>query len=217
MASASEQPHTTLEAAEPAPRDGDRTRRHLAVLTLVALAVRISFLLLEPGTHPAGDERTWTDWALNLSSPRVHFSPFRIHLIFYPPVYAYFLAVLHAATGTFAAARWVQAALGALIVPAVGRAGTRAFSPRVGVFAAAVSALYPELVWFSVHFWSETVFMVLLWWGIERLLAAAEEARFGPAALAGALWGAAVLTRETVLYFIPFAALWLAANPGSRA
>lgn len=153
---------------EAGPDDGDRLARRLAALTVAALVVRLGFLIVEPATRPVGDERTWTDWALNLASPRVGYSPFRIHLIFYPPVYPYFLAALFGTAGTFEAVRWVQAALGALLVPAVGLAGARAFSPRVGLWAAAVAAFYPDLVWFSVHFWSETVFLVLLWWGIER-------------------------------------------------
>ncbi|PYQ39470.1 MAG: hypothetical protein DMF77_21450, partial [Acidobacteria bacterium] len=126
------------------------------------------------------------------------------------PVYPYFLAALYRLSGTFETARWTQALIGALLVPAVGLAGARAFSPRVGRWAAVVTALYPDLIWFSVHFWSETVFMVLLWWGIERLLAADAVDGLGRAAAAGMLWGVAVLTRETVLYFIPLAALWLA-------
>ena len=191
--------------------------RRLALLTLAALVVRLSLALLEPATHLVGDERTWTDWALNLCSPRVHYSPLRIHLIFYPPVYPYFLALIYGLAGTFEAARWTQAALGALLVPAVGLAGARAFSPRAGMWAAAVAALYPEIVWFSVHFWSETVFMVLLWWGIERLLAADASDGPGRAVAAGVLWGIAILTRETVLYFVPLAALWLATRPGSTA
>ena len=193
--------------------------RRLAAVTLAALVVRLAFVLLEPATHPVGDERTWTDWALNLCSARVQFSPLRIHLIFYPPVYPYFLAVLYRLSGTFETARWTQAAVGALLVPAVGLAGARAFSPRIGLWAAAVTALYPDLIWFSVHFWSETVFMVLLWWGIERLLAADAADGLGRAAAAGVLWGVAVLTRETVLYFIPLAAVWLALPPraGARA
>jgi 4-amino-4-deoxy-L-arabinose transferase-like glycosyltransferase len=202
---------------EAVPGDGDRTARRLALLTTFALLVRLAFLVLEPATHPVGDERTWTDWARNLASPRVHYSPFQIHLIFYPPVYPYFLAALYGASGTFEAARWVQAAAGALLVPAVGLAGMRAFSSRVGLWAAAVAALYPELVWFSVHFWSETVFMVLLWWGIERLLAADRGRGIGRAVAAGVLWGAAILTRETVLYFVPLAAAWLATRGGGRA
>jgi len=196
--------------------DPDPIGRRLAAVTLVAVVVRLAFVVLEPATHPVGDERTWTDWALNLCSARVHFSPLRIHLIFYPPVYPYFLAVLYRLSDTFETVRWTQALIGALLVPAVGLAGARAFSARVGLWAAAVTALYPDLIWFSAHFWSETVFMVLLWWGIERLLAADAAEGLGRAAAAGALWGAAVLTRETVLYFIPLAALWLALPPRAR-
>jgi hypothetical protein len=60
--------------------------------------------------------------------------------------------------------------------------------------------------------------MVFLWWGIERLLAAGAEAgRVGTALAAGLLWGLAILTRETVLYFLPLAALWLGRGPGPRA
>jgi 4-amino-4-deoxy-L-arabinose transferase-like glycosyltransferase len=199
--------------------DGDAMARRLTALTLAALAVRVAFLLCEPATHPVGDERTWTDWALNLSSDRVRFSPLRIHLIFYPPIYPYFLAILYKATGGFQAARWAQAVLGALVVPAVGLAGARAFSARVGVLAAAVVAFYPELVWFAVHFWSETVFMLFLWWGFERLLAADAGAGrgLGRAVAAGVLFGLAILTRETILYFVPLAALWLGTGSRERA
>jgi dolichyl-phosphate-mannose-protein mannosyltransferase len=206
-----------LSSSAAAPDGLDGIGRRLALLTLAALVVRLAFVLLEPATHPVGDERTWTDWALTLCSPRVHFSPLRIHLIFYPPVYPYFLAGLYGLTGTFETARWTQAALGALLVPAVALAGARAFSPRAGLWAAAIAALYPELVWFSAHFWSETVFMVLLWWGIERLLSADAADGPGRAVAAGALWGLAILTRETVLYFVPLAALWLATRPGRGA
>jgi len=104
--------------------------------------------------------------------------------------------------------------VGALAVPAIGLAGARAFSPRVGLFAAAVAAVYPEMVWFSVHFWSETVFLALLWWGMERLLAAGDSPRLRTAVAAGLLWGVAVLTRETVFYFLPLAAVWLGTREG---
>jgi hypothetical protein len=199
--------------------DESRLPRRLALLTAAALAVRVSFLLLEPATHPVGDERTWTDWARILASPRVGFSPFRNREVFYPPVYSYFLSLFLGLTGSFEPAKWAQTVVGALAVPAVGRLGARVFSPRVGMWAAAVTAFYPELVWFSVHFWSETVFVTLLWWAVERLVTADEDGRTGPALAAGLLWGLAVLTRETVFYFLPVAAVWLAfrsGGPGRR-
>jgi hypothetical protein len=108
------------------------------------------------------------------------------------------------------AALWVQAVVSALLVPAVGRIGARVFGPRAGLLAAGCAAFYPELVWFAAHFWVETIFVVLVWWGFERALEADAQARLGASAAAGALWGLAVLARETLLYFVPLAALWMA-------
>jgi 4-amino-4-deoxy-L-arabinose transferase-like glycosyltransferase len=184
--------------------------RTLLLLTLAALTVRVLFLLLEPATPPLADERTWVDWARTVSSPRVSFSPLRTHMLFHPPLYPYFLAVPLALTGSLDAAKWVQAALSVLLVPAVGRVGMQAFGTRVGLGAGALAAFYPELVWFAAHFWVENLFLVLVWWGFDQLLAADVRARTAPALAAGVLWGLAILSRETMLYFVPVAALWLA-------
>jgi len=196
------------------------TARALALLTLLGLLVRAAFLLLEPATHPVADERTWTNWAVeSLATPRVSFSPLRTHMIFYPPLYPYFIAAAYGLFHTLQAAKWAQVVASALLVPAVGLAGARAFAPRVGLAAALITALYPDLVWFAAHFWSETLFLVFLWWAMERLLASDARASLAAAAAAGLLWGLAVLTRETILYLTPLAALWLAfssARGGAR-
>ena len=189
-------------------------RRRLLLLAVAGLAARIAFLLLEPATSPVADERTWIDWARNLASAKVGFSPLRTKLVFYPPLYHYFIAIGETAMGSLSAVKWVQALIGALLVPAVGLVGQRAFGPRAGLFAAAITAFYPELVWFAVHFWSETLFLVLLWWALERLLAADESEGWAPVLAAGLLWGLAILTRETILYFTPIAALWLGFRRG---
>ena len=194
-----------------APPDADLpTARTLVLLTVVGLAARAAFLLLEPATRPVADERTWTNWAVeSLATPRVGFSPLRTHMIFYPPLYPYFIAVPWALFHTLQAVKWAQAAAAALLVPAVGRIGGRSFGPRAGLLAAAITAFYPDLVWFAAHFWSETLFLVLLWWAMERLIAADERASAGMAAAAGVLWGLAILTRETIFYLTPLAAAWL--------
>jgi hypothetical protein len=201
-------------ATHPDVGDGVFHRR-LWQLTLAGLLARVAFLLLEPATGLVADELTWTNWALdNLVTPKVGFSPFRTHMVFYPPLYPYFIAVPYALFHTLTAVKWLQVGVAALLVPAVGRVGACAFGGRVGLVGAAVTAFYPELIWFSVHFWCETLFMALLWWAIERLVAADATGRAGPAISAGFLWGLSVLTRETALYFAPLAALWLAA-PGA--
>jgi 4-amino-4-deoxy-L-arabinose transferase-like glycosyltransferase len=196
--------------ADPVDHHAASSTRWLLGLTLLALLVRAAFLLLEPATHPVADELTWTNWAIEgLLSDRVSWSPFRTNMIFYPPLYVYFIAVPYSLFSTLTAVKWAQIVVSALIVPAIGLVALRTFGRRAGVLAAFIAAFYPELVWFSVHFWSETLFMLFLWWGMERLLSAEDQAGLGQSVAAGGLFGLAILTRETVLYFLPFAALWL--------
>jgi hypothetical protein len=186
-------------------------RRGLLALSLTGLAVRLLFALLEPDTYPVADETMWLKWATEiLPSPEVSFSPRRLSLIFHPPLYVYFIGSVFALFGSLGAVKVAQCVVGSLLVPALGLLGARVFDERTGLLAAGIAALYPELVWFSCHFWVETLFAVLLWWAFERLVAADATASARAAALAGLLWGLAVLTRETVLYFLPLAALWLA-------
>ena len=117
------------------------------------------------------------------------FSPLRSDLIFYPPVYPYFVGALFRGFGTMRAVLWAQAVLGALLVPVVGRVGALAFGRRAGLLAAAITAFYPELLWYPAHYWSETLFLLLLWGAIERTLAADARASRGAAAVAGLLVG----------------------------
>ncbi len=190
------------------------------MLTLVAFAVRAAALLLEPHCPPTGDEPTWLALGLReLGRPNRGLSPLRSRLIFYPPLYPYFIAIVHRVFGTLTGILWVQAALGALLAPAVGRAGRIAFGAKVGLVAAAFVAVYPDFVWFAVHFWSETLFVVLLWWALEEVLRADDRGRRTAAAAAGVLFGLSTLTRELALYLAPLAALWLLRDrlPGVRS
>jgi 4-amino-4-deoxy-L-arabinose transferase-like glycosyltransferase len=181
-------------------------------LTLLGLGARLLFVALEPQAQLVGDEHTWTAWGMEVAG--AGFSPLRSRLIFYPPVYPYFIATFYALSGWLGVVKVAQAALGALLIPALGRIGTLVFGARVGVTAAAIAALYPDLVWFSAHFWSETVFVVLLAWAFERLIVAGTRAESSAALTAGLLFGLATLTRETALYFVPLAGLWLAIDRG---
>lgn len=180
------------------------------MLTAAGLLLRLAFLALEPASSLAGDEHTWTIWGAQvLAGHDVAFSPVRFRLIFYPPLYPYFIGVCYALLGSLSAVRACQAVAGTLLIPAVGRIGSRLFGRKPGTVAAGIAAFYPDLVWFSVHFWSETLFLVLLYWALERLLAADASDSRAAAGLAGLLWGLAILTRETAFYFTPVVALWL--------
>jgi 4-amino-4-deoxy-L-arabinose transferase-like glycosyltransferase len=180
--------------------------RPVVMLTVLAFLVRAAFLMLVPACDYAGDEPSWI--ALG-TQELVPLSPLRNDLAFYPPLYPYFIALLSRATGSLEAVLWVQSALGALVVPAVARVGAATFDRRTGLVAAAFAAFHPDLVWFSTRFWSETLFIVLLWWAIERTLAADRTGSKRTAVVAGALWALATLTRELALYLVPLAALWM--------
>ena len=107
--------------------------------------------------------------AVGATSP---FRPLRFRLIFYPPVYPYFIGATYALFGSLTAVKVCQAVLSV--------AARSCRRPPRGPRLRALRRdrrrrhrrLLPELVWFSVHFWSETLFMVLLWWSLERLVAA---------------------------------------------
>jgi len=267
---------SSAAAVDALPPSKTRIGSPLLWLTLVALALRVAFVLLEPSCRLAGDEFTWTGWAWGavegLTSPRVAFSPFRSEMIFYPPLYAYFLAATRVLLGSLTAVKLAQALIGALLVPAVARVATVAAGRRAGLVAALCAAVYPELIWYSAHFWCETLFLTLSFWSFERLLAGGlrgpgEPIRasrfrwwmralalcltllvvlgfawrhsleagagvallaivfvgavalwwlltrggvaFDSVAVAGALWGLATLTRETLLYFAPVVLVWL--------
>ena len=127
-----------MRAADP---DAGPPARPLLLLAVAALLVRAAFVVLEPATHPVADERTWTNWAVeSLVTPRVSFSPLKTHMIFYPPLYPYFIAVPFALFHSLQAVKWAQVLVGALLVPAVGRIGGRAFGARAGLLAAGAAA-----------------------------------------------------------------------------
>jgi Dolichyl-phosphate-mannose-protein mannosyltransferase len=181
----------------------------LWALAAAALVVRAAYLVLEPRCALTGDEPSWIELGRQLARPAVAFSPLRSDRVFYPPVYPYLVGALFRLFGSIGAMLWLQVVLGALLVPVVGRAAARAFGPRASVVAAAFTAFYPELVWYPAHFWSETVFLLVLWAAIERALAADAAASWRTAAAAGVLFGLATLTRELALYLVPLVLLWM--------
>jgi hypothetical protein len=184
--------------------------RRLLAIWLLGLLARGVFLLSEPPTGPVADERMWVVWGADeLPSAAVAFSPLRFRLIFHPPLYPYFIGLL-SSLGGLEAVKWGQILVASLLAPVLGQLGRRVFGPDAGLAAAAIAAVYPELVWFSVHFWVEAVFVVVLYLAFERLVAADERSSWAVAAAAGALFGISVLARETALYFLPFCALFLA-------
>src|SRR5690606_31609092 len=113
-----------------------------------------------------------------------------------------------------ASARLVQVALSLVTVALVFDVVRR----RVGVAAATASgllcAVHPTLVHYAHLLCSENLYallLVLTIWALER---AERSGAVRWAVLAGCALGLAALTRESALYLLPIAAVWLVARRG---
>jgi hypothetical protein len=98
-----------------------------------------------------------------------------------------------------------------VIVWLIGRSHGVRRGQRAAV-AAWLAAVYPPLVWISAYLLSEAVYAALalaaIWWLGEAIDRAAPAPRW-PAAVAGLAAGAAVLTKEAMVFFLVTASAWL--------
>ena len=119
--------------------------------------------------------------------------------------------------GSLTATKLLQALVGALLVPVVARLGRMCFGAGVAVVAAAFVAFDPVSTWYAAHFWAEPVFVLLLWFGIERVMAGDATGRLLPIATGGFAIGLAALTREPALYVLPLVAAWVGLGRRKRS
>jgi 4-amino-4-deoxy-L-arabinose transferase-like glycosyltransferase len=106
----------------------------------------------------------------------------------------------------------VQCLLGTLVIVLVAALARRAGGERAASLAAVAAALYPPMAWVSGYVLSESLYSVLALGAIWLLLKAGDAAgthRLSLGLIAGLVAGAALLTKEAMLFFLPLAALWL--------
>ena len=207
----------------------DRTaRRWICAAAIVGLVLRAAFGLLywvdKPLTH---DEREYLALARSLTEGR----GFQYDLsepvgtgqrFGRAPAYPVFLAAIGAGRDRHehapASVKLAQAAVGAFTVWLIGLIALRASGPRSGIAAAGIAAVYPPLVWIPAYVFSETLYSAVALLTVVVLQTAATSARDTRLAWrAGALAGAAILIRPAMLFFVPFAALWLARRRAALA
>ena len=127
------------------------------------------------------------------------------------PGYPYFLAALLALLGgSAAAARLVQAALGAALCVVVARIGERAFGRAAGLVAGGLLAVCGPLVLTEVSILSEGLLVLLL--ALAFLAIGGDGPLARRTVTAGVLLGLAAIVRPTALVFLPPLAVWLAAT-----
>ena len=202
-------------------------RRWIVACVAAGLALRVAFALLywtgQPLTH---DEREYLALARSLARgegyryPPDEPSPGTGQQFGRAPGYPAFLSTFiepvpvdHVPSRV----QVVQSAVGAVGILLIAAIAWRAAGPRSAVAAAAIAAVYPPLVWMPAYALSEILYstialaiVLVLQKGDSPLSRSAEKGTapfFG-----GLLTGVAILIRPAMVFFLPFAALWMAAK-----
>lgn len=105
-----------------------------------------------------------------------------------------------------------QCLVGTLVILLVAALAGRAGGPRAAKLAALGAAVYPPIAWVCGYVLTEPLYSALALatvWMLQRAgdVTGARQLRLGAAA--GLIGGAALLTKEAMLFFLPLAALWL--------
>jgi Flp pilus assembly protein TadD len=187
--------------------------RALLVLFALALAVRALYLLEMRGSPffalPFGGAAFYHAWGASVAAGDAPAEVF-----YHAPLYPHFLGLVYRLAGVdVAAARALQALLGALACVLVARAGATLVGRRAGLLAGALLALWPQALLFEGVL-KKTAFAFFLVCAFLAALAAATRRPGGPRFLvAGILLGLAALVRENTLVLLAVALGWTVRGP----
>ena len=193
----------------------------LAALLLVAAAVRLAALDAAEPLRAQFDERYYVEVADNLARGRGHVYVGGMEgeaRAWRPPGHAWLLSLVVDESQTVSASpaddpdvvrpmARLETGLGILLVLLTVLLGRALFDARVGWVAGALAALHPALVAHSHYLWSETFFGVLITAGL-LLVAWASRPCWPLTLAAGAVFGAATLTREVAGVIAALSGLW---------
>lgn len=205
---------TPAKAQPSAPVTTHRTRQHkligLVLIAAVAIAARGVYLWQLHGTLPFAvlilDARAYDDWARRIAAG----DWLGTEVFYQAPLYPYFLATLNAALGhDLLWVRVVQSALGVVSCLLLAWAGRRFFTPRAGLIAGLLLALYPPAIFFDALVQKASLDLLLMT-SLLALLAEAIARRRWPWLLGvGIALGALTLNRENAGVLLPILAGWL--------
>lgn len=179
----------------------------LAAIVAVGLAARLVYaLVVMRGVPVGGDGLEFHILANQLAAGDGYVqplivSPNHVATADKPPLYPLLLTIPSLlGWKTLVAHRVVSCLMGAALVAGVGLLGRRVGGDRIGLIAAALAALYPLLVVLDGAVRSESLYAPLIAFALLAAYRLVDRPTLGRAALLGALFGAAALTRsEAVL------------------
>jgi 4-amino-4-deoxy-L-arabinose transferase-like glycosyltransferase len=188
----------------------------LIVILLVALVLRLAHWL-DVREDPfyaqlIMDSEEYDRWAREIAESDWLGS----EIFFQAPLYPYFLAVVYTLFGhSLDAVYLIQIVLSLLGIYALYRAGKKMAGEKVGLAAAALSAIYGVYLFYDVQLLKESLAVTLVCLLFWVLVEAREKKGLALWLLAGAICGFLSLLRENMLLIVPFLIL-LAIRPRER-
>ena len=206
--------------ARVAPVRGDRRfARRLALVGLGALAIRVIYVLAIATNNPGfGDGFYYHEQANLLAAGKGFAEPFIFsqtgHLVpsaIHPPLFSLVLS-LPSLVGldTFLAHKLTSCLIGTALVVAIGLLGRRIGGDRVGLFAAGIAALYPNLWAIDGILLPEGLFALMVVLVVLATYRFVDRPGVGRAAVVGGLIGLAILVRGEALFLLALIAIPLA-------
>ncbi len=166
-----------------------------------------------------GDAKGYFHWAAEISgvpfpaNPALPAKPgnwLGSETFYQAPLYPYFLAVLFKLMGpSITGVRLMQSLLGVVSVALIGLSGRKMFTPRVGILAAAMLAVYPPAIYYDGIIQKASLSSVLLCGLLAACVYLQLERRVWMSLLAGCLLGLLVITRENALLWVPLVPVWI--------
>jgi len=199
------------------PKTQNRTGKYLLAIFLLALILRLSYLLEASKSpllfYPGLDPQAYDAWAQKLAA-----GDWMGNKVFYQsPLYPYLLGAFYAVFGRHLL--WVyivQILVGSLNCLLIFGIGNRIFGKRAGLAAGALAALYKPFIFYEVALLKTFLEVFLIDLTIYLLLVAAGNARRSIIFLAGLVLGLGTLARDNfqllILWFWP----WLAWRLGQK-
>lgn len=188
-----------------------RNHRDVLIVVLLALAIRLAFLLPVHTLGYTSDEREYVSIARQLAQG-MEFVDSNGERSTRAPLYPLVLAgIFSVSGGSVRLAECAGCVLGALIVLLVFLVGKDVLGDRqAALWAAALAAVYPGLVIYSGMLQTETLYTVLLLLSVWMACRLASSSNHAASFVLGCICGAAALTRAVFLGFFPFlvALLW---------
>ncbi len=176
----------------------------------IALAVRILFLFhLRESPYFDNmivDAASYDQWAQRIAAGDVWGS----RVFYQSPLYPYFLGLVYSIVGhDYFAARLIQAVIGAGNVALLCVLSMRLFSPRAGLLAGLIAALYATLIFQDLMLLKSVIvifFLLLSFLFLERAFTRDSRKLL---LVSGALYGIAICGRGNLLFAVPLFLIWL--------